>query len=198
MRTISISIIILFFSISTSIAKNIKTDTLSILSVKEDPSDKELLLTLKNRRKMLNWHRYTAWTTIGLMGATLLTRPEGETDDTHKILGIASGVSYLAAASLAYFGHKPTDIKQTDNILIHKTLIWIHAPAMLLTAYAGIRAHNQHKKGEELDTIADMHSAFAAIAAISFGLAAVTSMDWSLRFIPTSKKGVACLFTKSF
>ena len=179
-----------------------KKSALSLLQVEESPEDIELLSTLKTRRQMLNWHTYTAWTTVALMGATLITAPDGKHDNTHKWLGIASGLGYLASASLAYFAPKPEDIKDSNNIFIHKKLIWIHAPAMLLTLAAGLQAHNDRKDNKELGSLADLHGAFASIAAISFGLAAVTSMDWTIAFLPSlgenNKKELACVFTKSF
>ena len=194
----TIGFFLIFVTICAVAQDKQAVDPLALLVIEEDSSDKELLSTLKTRRQMLNWHGYTAWAAVGLMGATLLTGPEDKHDSTHKWLGISSGVAYLSSASLAYFAPREKDSKQSENILIHKKLIWIHAPAMLLTVIAGIKAHSQHKNGEKLDTFAKLHAPFAAIAAVSFGVAALTSMDWTLNFIPTGKKEVACLFTKSF
>ncbi len=171
---------------------------LSVLNMEEDSGDQELLDKMKSRRQMLNWHKYSAWAAVGLMGATLATAPEGNFDNTHKWLGIAAGAAYLGSASLAYLAPEIDDSKLATNILIHKRLALVHAPAMLLTAYSGIKAHQDRKDEKQLSSIAKMHSAFAAIATVSFGLAAVSSLDWSMNIIPTGNKEVACLFTKSF
>lgn len=171
---------------------------LSLLNVTEDQSDLEELSLLKTRRQMLNWHTYTAWAAVGLMGATLVTAPSGNFDNTHKWLGIAAGATYLGSASLAYLAPSIDDSKISTNIAIHKTLAFVHAPAMLLAMYSGIKAHQDRKDGKDLSSIAKMHSAFAAVATVSFGLAAITSMDWTMSLIPTGKKEVACLFSKSF
>ncbi len=85
-----------------------------------DAEDAKLMEQMKTRRTMLDWHRYTAWGTVALMGATIVTAPEGEVSNTHKILGILSGVGYLTSASLAYYAPRPEDTAQGKNIFIHK------------------------------------------------------------------------------
>ena len=175
-----------------------KADPLAALAVESSPDDAYELAVLKDRRRFLDVHFYTAWATVGLMGLTLITAPDNEKSNTHKWLGIAAGTSYLTSAAFAYWAPRPSDVKQSENILIHKKLIWIHAPAMFLTVASGISAHSQHKDGKKLDSFADAHKIFAAITAVSFGLAAISSMDWTLNFLPVSKKEVACVFTRSF
>jgi len=178
--------------------KEQKADPLAALAVESSPDDAYELAVLKDRRRFLDAHFYTAWATVGLMGLTLITAPDNEKSNTHKWLGITAGLSYITSASFAYMAPKPTGVKQSENILIHKKLIWVHAPAMFLTVASGISAHSQHKDGKKLDSFADAHKIFAAVTAISFGLATISSMDWTLNFLPVSKKEVACVFTKSF
>jgi hypothetical protein len=178
--------------------KDAKSDPLAKLAVEDTPDDAYELAVLKDRRRFLDAHFYSAWASVGLMGLTLITAPDNEKSNTHKWLGIMSGLSYLSSAGFAYFAPKPTDVKQTENILIHKKLIWVHAPAMFLTIMSGISAHDQHKEHKKLDSFADAHKLFAAITAVSFGLATLSSMDWTLNFLPVSKKEVACVFTKTF
>ena len=175
-----------------------KKDSLLLLAPEEDHSQAEALAKFKMRRQMLNWHTYTAWASVGLMAATFVSAPDGNFDNTHKWLGIASGIMYLGSASLAYLAPRPAEVKQDQNIMIHKHLTWIHAPAMLLAIYSGMVAHKERKDGKQLSTLADLHSVFAGITAVSFGLAAVSSMDWTLNFIPAGNKDIACIFTKRF
>jgi (p)ppGpp synthase/HD superfamily hydrolase len=50
----------------------------------------------------------------------------------------------------------------------HKRLIWIHAPAMLLTAVSGILAHKSYKDGKKTTGLGDKHSTLTKIASIPF------------------------------
>ena len=163
-----------------------------------DAEDAKMMEEMKTRRTMLDWHRYTAWGTVALMGATIATAPEGKISNTHKALGILSGVGYLTSASLAYFAPRPEDTVQKKNIFIHKNLAWIHAPAFALTIASGLTAHNQRKDGKKTSGLGAAHSTFVAITAVSFGAAAFLSTDWSLNILPTSQKDIACVLSKSF
>lgn len=163
-----------------------------------DAEDAKLMEQMKTRRTMLDWHRYTAWGTVALMGATMITAPEGKISNTHKMLGILSGVGYLTSASLAYYAPRPEDTVQKKNIFIHKNLAWIHAPALALTVASGLAAHNQRKDGKKTSGLGSAHPTFVAITALSFGAAAFLSTDWSLNILPTSQKDIACVLSKSF
>lgn len=175
------------------------TPDFSTLAVEEDNSDREFLQFLKHRKQMLNWHRYAAWTTLSLMAANLLlVEPDGNKDNLHKWLGIASGATYATAAGLAYFTPTSPDLKESAKIKLHKKLIWIHAPAFLLTIFAGLQADQQHQDGTPLGPIARLHPAFALVTFASFGIAALSTMDWAFSLIPLNKKEIACVFTKTF
>lgn len=168
--------------------------------VAEDDSDIKLMQEMKSRRSMLDWHRYTAWATVGLMAAAVATAPSehGSVGDTHKTFGLLSAAGYLTSASLAYFAPRPEGTSQQENIIIHKKLAWIHAPAFALTAISGLIAQNQREDGKKTSGLGSAHPTFVAITAISFGAAAILSTDWSLNIIPTSKKDIACVLSKSF
>ncbi len=181
-------------------------DELNLLAVQEDPKEKELLQQLNTRRTYLNWHTYTAWASVGLMAATFATAPEHGSDNTHKWMGIAAGATYLTSAAFAALAPLPEGTKQSKNIIIHKNLTWIHAPAMAIAAYTGFMLHKDYEdddNGEDEkdeSSMTKLHKASAAIAAISFGLSAVLSFDWSVNLVPfgENKKDIACLFTKRF
>lgn len=201
MRKIAIVILVLNFFNFTVWAKETQEDdssALALLAMEETPEDQEMFDKLKTRRLMLDWHTYTGWATVGLMAASLISAPDGKATSTHKWLGISSGVTYVASAALAYLAPQVGEVKYAKNISIHKQLAWVHVPAMLLTTYSGIVAQKERKDGKELSTLADLHKAFAAVTTVSFAMAAITSMDWSLNFLPMNKRDVACIFTKRF
>lgn len=195
--TVLVSFLISLNSYSVTNEQKKKVDLLKLLEVQSSDEDKEILDKMKLRRTMLNWHKYTAWTSVGLMIASLATASDASKNNKHKVLGISSGVSYLASASLAYLAPRPEGIKLSSNISIHEKLAWIHAPAMLLTMYSGIKADSDVGSSSK-SSIGKSHKLFAGIAAVSFGLAAITSTDWSVNILPTRKKGFKWLFTKNF
>lgn len=172
--------------------------TFSVWGTEED-SDAKLMQDMKTRRTMLDWHKYTAWGTVALMAATVATAPDDDSlGNTHKTLGLLSAAGYLTSASLAVLAPRPEGTPQEKNIYIHKNLAWIHRPAFALTAASGLIAQHQRKKGEEVSGLGSAHSTFVAITALSFGAAAFLSTDWSLNILPTSKKDIACVLSKSF
>lgn len=162
----------------------------------DKPVVDDYIVKYKKRKTMLKWHKYTAWTAVGLMGATLLTGSDG--DGLHKGLGMASGVAYLTSGALAYMAPKFDDQNDSNSINIHKKLAYFHVPAFLLAGYSGYLAAKQDDKDEELSGLAKQHGTFAALASISFGLAAFTSTEWSMNLFQKDKDGIACSFTKRF
>lgn len=159
-------------------------------------TDDDFVAKYKKRKNMLKWHKYSAWTAVGLMGATLVTGSDG--DGLHKGLGIASGAAYITSGALAYMAPKFDDQNESTSINIHKKLAFIHVPAFILAGYSGFLAAKQDEDDEELSGLAKQHGTFAALASISFGLAAFTSTEWSMRLFQQDKDGIACSFTKRF
>lgn len=182
-----------------SFSATAQDNSLSLLQVEETSETKELMNQMKTRSLMLDWHTYTGWAAVALMGATLVTAPENTHDKDHKWVGIAAGGMYLVSGVLAYFAPKPEGTKVQPNIAIHEKLAWIHVPAMALTMWSGLQAHKEHKDKKALSFIGKSHKAWAAIATVSFGAAAVLSMDWTMKLIPTDTKGgMAWLISKTF
>ncbi len=202
MKKAVLIIVMLIFSVGTLQAKEVQQEQkidLSALQVENDSEDQEMMQRLKTKKVMMDWHAITAWTTVGLMIGAMATAPDDKADSTHKWLGIASGVTYLTSASLAVFAPKFEGAGHTPNILIHEKLAIIHVPAMILTAITGIAADKKYRDGKKLGSFEKSHKIFIPITAISFGLAAFTSTNFSLKFLPTPKKQeIACLITKTF
>lgn len=143
---------------------------LSALMAEEDPAQKQLMSTMGQRKTLLDWHNYTGWAATALMLATVATAPKEETSSTHKWMGICAGTTYAASALLSYLAPRPTGIKDSRSISWHKKLIYVHAPAMLLSMITGFAIHNDRKKGREPGTFAESHKPFSAIATVAMGL----------------------------
>lgn len=156
----------------------------------EDIQSDEIKLLLE-RKTMLTWHEYTAWGALGLMGLSFATAPEGKSKNFHNIVGYGTGALYLSSAFFAYSSPKFKDVKDQPKIVWHKRLIYIHAPAMLLTALSGYKAAKERKEGKPLSSFAKAHKAFAGITAISFGLGVFTSYDLTFDLLSSDEGNIS-------
>ena len=89
--------------------------------------------------------------------------------DVHVgIAGLAIGMygltAYYAAAA-PRVGHAPA----RGGVKLHKYLIYIHAPGMILTPILGAMAFNQDNSGQKVHGIASAHQAVALTTAIAYG-----------------------------
>lgn len=89
--------------------------------------------------------------------------------DVHVgIAGLAVGMygltAYYAAAA-PRVGHEPA----RGGIKIHKYLVYVHAPGMILTPILGAMAFNQVNSGQQVHGIASAHQAVAVTTALAYG-----------------------------
>ncbi len=89
--------------------------------------------------------------------------------DVHVgIAGLAVGMygltAYYAAAA-PRIGHEPA----RGGIKLHKYLIYVHAPGMVLTPILGAMAFNQINSGQHVHGIASAHQAVAVTTALAYG-----------------------------
>ncbi len=89
--------------------------------------------------------------------------------DVHVgIAGLAIGMygltAYYAAAA-PRVGRAPA----RGGVKLHKYLIYIHAPGMILTPILGAMAFNQDNSGQKVHGIASAHQAVAVTTAIAYG-----------------------------
>ena len=89
--------------------------------------------------------------------------------DVHVgIAGLAVGMygltAYYAAAA-PRIGHEPA----RGGIKIHKYLVYVHAPGMILTPVLGAMAFNQINSGQHVHGIASAHQAVAVTTALAYG-----------------------------
>lgn len=102
--------------------------------------------------------------------------------DVHVALGSASVALYGATAWYAIkapriAGQGPTK----GGIRIHKYLVAIHAPGMILTPILGAMAYNQAANGQKVTGIASAHGAVALITAGSYA-ASILAVSWPIHF----------------
>lgn len=99
--------------------------------------------------------------------------------DVHvAIAGVAIGM-YGATAYYAIRAPKVPDGPTRGGIKIHKYLIWIHAPGMILTPILGTMAFNDISSGHKPTGIAQYHSAVAWTTVAAYG-ASIVAVTWPI------------------
>jgi len=99
--------------------------------------------------------------------------------DVHVALGGTAVVMYGITASYAIRAPKVSDAPARGGIKLHKYLIYIHAPGMILTPILGAMAFNQINSGQKVHGIASAHSGVAVATAASYG-AAILAVTWPI------------------
>jgi hypothetical protein len=99
--------------------------------------------------------------------------------DVHvAIAGVGIGM-YGATAYYAIRAPRVADGPTRGGIKIHKYLIWIHAPGMVLTPILGTMAFNDIASGHKPSGIEQYHSAVALTTAIAYG-ASIIAVSWPI------------------
>jgi hypothetical protein len=99
--------------------------------------------------------------------------------DVHVALGGVAVGMYAATAFYAIRAPKVSNEPARGGIKLHKYLIYIHAPGMILTPVLGAMAFNQANSGEKVHGIASAHSAVAWATAGSY-VAAIVAVSWPI------------------
>lgn len=99
--------------------------------------------------------------------------------DIHAALGAATVGMYGATAFYAIRAPKVSEGPSRGGIKIHKYLIFVHAPGMVLTPILGAMAFNQLNKGEKVHGIASAHAAVAWTTVLSYS-AAMVAVSWPI------------------
>jgi len=107
--------------------------------------------------------------------------------DIHVSLGSLSVAMYGATAYYAIKAPRiPGEGPAKGGIKLHKYLIYIHAPGMLLTPILGAMAFNQAADGEKVHGIASAHAAVAWTTVASYS-AAILAVSWPIH-LPWSNR----------
>jgi hypothetical protein len=99
--------------------------------------------------------------------------------DIHVGLGAASVTMYAFTASYAIRAPRVSDERARGGIKLHKYLIWVHGPGMILTPILGAMAYDQANNGEKVHGIASAHAAVAWTTVAAYG-AAIIAVSWPI------------------
>lgn len=151
---------------------------------------------LNKRTHMLKVHQTLGLITAIPMAAALITGPQAKAKgkngqtiteptstnlDFHIALGGLTTGLYWTTAYYAIFAPKIPGIKPKGAIRLHRDLVWIHAPGMILTPILGIMAYKQENAGEKVHGIASAHGTVAYVTAAAYG-ASIVAVSWPIHW----------------
>jgi hypothetical protein len=167
------------------------------LSPAQTTANPALQARLDRHTQMLKIHQKLGLITLIPLAATLIssggataghTGGSGNTTtggptasrDLHAALGSLTVGMYAATAYFAMAAPKIPEAHVKGGIKIHKYLIYIHAPGMVLTPILGVMAFNQLNNGEKIHGIASAHAVVAWTTVISYS-AAIVAVSWPIK-----------------
>jgi hypothetical protein len=149
--------------------------------------DPDLQARLDRHTRMLRIHQRLGLITLAPLAGACITSAFAPPDlkkgkdnatgrDIHVAFGAASVTMYAFTASYAIRAPRVSDAPARGGIRLHKYLIYVHAPGMILTPILGAMAYDQANNGEKVHGIASAHAAVAwtTVAAYSAAIIAVT------------------------
>lgn len=161
------------------------------LSPEQTKADPDAQHRLDRRTHDLKVHQTLGLITLAPIAAACLTSGLAPPDpnrgnnevgrDIHVALGSASvllygGTAWYAIKAPRIPGQGPTK----GGIKLHKYLVAIHAPGMVLTPILGAMAYNQAANGQRVSGIASAHGAVALITAGAYA-ASIVAVSWPIR-----------------
>jgi hypothetical protein len=160
------------------------------LSPSQTKPDPDLQARLDRHTRMLRIHQRLGLITLApLAGACISSAfappdlKKGEDNatgrDIHVGLGAASVTMYAFTASYAIRAPKVSEAPSRGGIKLHKYLIYIHGPGMILTPILGAMAYDQANNGEKVHGIASAHAAVAWTTVAAYGTA-IVAVTWPI------------------
>jgi len=159
------------------------------LTPEQTHGDTQQQALLDKRTKMLKIHQRLGLITIIPVAAACISsagappqrnNPGSTTSrDVHVALGGVAVSMYAATAYFAIRAPRVSNEPARGGIKLHKYLIYIHAPGMILTPILGAMAFNQANNGEKIHGAASAHSAVAWATAGSY-VAAIVAVSWPI------------------
>jgi hypothetical protein len=170
--------------------QNPSAPSLNDLGLSNAP-DPDLQARLDRHTQMLKIHQRLGLITLAPLAAACISSAAAPPDprngsgntvgrDIHVSLGSLSVAMYALTASYAIRAPKIPEGPVKGGIKIHKYLIWIHAPGMVLTPILGAMAFSQANNGEKIHGIASAHSAVAWTTVASY-TAAIVAVSWPIK-----------------
>lgn len=162
------------------------------LSPEQTRADLDAQHRLDRRTHDLKVHQTLGLITLVPIAAACLTSglappdPRGGNNeigrDVHVALGSASVMLYGATAWYAIKAPRmPGQPPAKGGIKVHKYLVAIHAPGMVLTPILGAMAYNQAANGQKVTGIASAHGAVALITAAAY-VGSIVAVSWPIHF----------------
>jgi hypothetical protein len=150
----------------------------------------DLQARLDRHTQMLKIHQRLGLLTLAPLAAACISSAAAPPDprngsgntvgrDIHVSLGSLSVLMYGLTASYAIRAPKINEGPARGGIKIHKYLIYIHAPGMVLTPILGAMAFNQANNGEKVHGIASAHAAVAWTTVAAY-TAAIIAVSWPI------------------
>jgi hypothetical protein len=160
------------------------------LSPDQTKPDPDMQARLDYRSHMLKVHQRLGILTLAPLAAACISSALAPPDprngggntigrDIHVSLGSLSVAMYGATAYYAIRAPRVSNEPAKGGIKLHKYLIYIHAPGMILTPILGAMAFNQAANGEKVHGIASAHSAVAWTTVASYS-AAIVAVSWPI------------------
>jgi hypothetical protein len=160
------------------------------LSPTQTKPDPDLQARLDRHTRMLRIHQRLGIITLAPLAGACITSAFAPPDlkkgkdnatgrDIHVGLGAASVVMYAFTASYAIRAPRVSDEPSRGGIRLHKYLIYVHAPGMILTPILGAMAYDQANNGEKVHGIASAHAAVAWTTVAAYG-AAIVAVTWPI------------------
>jgi hypothetical protein len=159
------------------------------LTPEQVAGDKRQQELLDKRTQMLKIHQRLGLITLIPVAAACISSVGAPPDhgnysntasrDVHVAIGGVAVAMYAATALYAIRAPKVSNEPARGGIKLHKYLIYLHAPGMVLTPILGAIAYNQINSGQKVHGIASAHGAVAVVTAASYG-AAIVAVSWPI------------------
>ena len=165
-------------------------------STQQTEANAKLQARLNQRTHMLKVHQTLGLITVAPLVATVIAsggakqkhtkgpnsvpvEPSSSGVDLHVALGSASVAMYGLTAYYAIAAPKIAGVKPKGAIRLHRDLVWIHLPGMVLTPVLGAMALNQENQNEKIHGIASAHAYVAWTTVAAYG-ASIVAVSWPL------------------
>ena len=160
------------------------------LSPSQTKPDPDLQARLDRHTRMLRIHQRLGLITLAPLAGACISSAFAPPDlkkgkdnatgrDIHVGLGAASVTMYAFTASYAIRAPKVSEAPSRGGIKLHKYLIYIHGPGMILTPILGAMAYDQANNGEKVHGIASAHAAVAWTTVAAYGTA-IVAVTWPI------------------
>ena len=158
----------------------------------------KLQARLNRRTHMLKVHQTLGLITLAPLAATVIVssgakpkrshtasgtviEPSSAGVDLHAALGSTTAVMYGLTAYYAIAAPKIAGVKPKGAIRLHRDLVWVHLPGMVLTPILGGMALNQENQGEKPHGIAAAHS-YVAWTTVGAYTASMVAVSWPIHW----------------